>query len=162
MEKPNLSFLLIIISILTTSIYSQNLDDVDIDLIKSKNELWNTAFNKRDTINLFTLYAPESIMISAGGKWLNKEEIKGIVRRLYNRRPDISWYNEIQEIEVNKQWSVAYETGKWTESWTEKNDPEKSTIVGKYWIMYRKKDNEWTVHSSIYTPINCKGSYCEK
>lgn len=159
MKKQNLCLFLIFISILTTNIYSQN---SEVDLIKAKNKLWNNAFNKRDTISLYSLYAPESIMISAGGKWMNKEEIKGIVRGLYKRRPDITWYNEAQEIEVNKKWHIAYETGKWTESWTEKNDTKKSTIVGKYWIMYRKKDNEWLVHSAIYTPISCEGSYCEK
>ena len=159
MEKPILTLSFLIISILTINIYAQNRDD--LDLIKSKNELWNTAFNERDSNRLFTLYNNESIMISAGGKWLNKAEIKGIIRSLFKRRPDISWYNEIEKIEVNKQWHVAYETGKWTESWTEKKDTTKSTIVGKYWIMYKKIKNQWFVHSAIYTPLTCQGSYCE-
>ena len=42
-----------------------------------------------------------------------------------------------------------------------KNDTEKSTIVGKYWIMYRKLESEWIPHSSIYTPLKCAGAYCK-
>ena len=57
-------------SIFIISIYAQNPDDGDINLIKSKNDLWNVAFNERDSINLFTLFEPGSIMISEGGKFV--------------------------------------------------------------------------------------------
>jgi len=63
---------------------------------------------------------------------------------------------------VNEQWHIAYETGNWTEAWTETGDSDKSEIKGKYWIMWKLKDNDWKVLSAIFTPLSCKGSYCNK
>ena len=42
------------------------------------------------------------------------------MKRQYEGRPDIFWNNKVEKIEVNKNWPVAYETGVWTENWTEK------------------------------------------
>jgi hypothetical protein len=89
-------------------------------------------------------------------------ECKRFYRGLHIKRPDITWTNKFSKIEINEQWFVAYETGDWTEEWTEKGDTSKSQIKGKYWIMWRYGNDDWYIVSAIFTPLSCTGSYCDK
>jgi len=75
------------------------------------------------------------------------------MKHQYERRPDIFWNNKIEKIEVNENWQGAYEMGIWTENWTKKGDSKKSEIIGKYFMMYKKKNDKWLIDSVIYTPI---------
>jgi len=105
-------------------LYAQN--DSEVRLIEVKNELWNKAFNQRDTTGLFSLFESKSIIISESGQWVGKEKSKNILLTLFKNRPDIEIAFESQKIEVMNEWNVADEPGIWIESWTEKDDSEKS------------------------------------
>ena len=126
-----------------------------------KSKLWNTCFNSRDSLTFYTLFDTTAIVTTPAGRWIGAEQCKGLCRGLYKRRPDITWYNQLTKTEVNEQWHVAYETGNWTETWTESGDTSKSEIKGKYWIMWVYRDNTWKIISAIFTPLSCKGSYCK-
>jgi ketosteroid isomerase-like protein len=130
--------------------------------IEARSKLWNTTYNSRDSLAFYTLFDPKAVVTSLGGRWIGAETCKQLCRSLYSKRPDISWYNTPSKIEVNEQWPAAYETGTWSESWTEPGDRSKSEIVGKYWIMWKYQDDAWYILSAIYTPLKCTGSYCNK
>lgn len=89
------------------------------------------------------------------------EMIKTITNSLFVRRTDISMHLDIAKVEINNQWKVAYDTGNWTETWTQKNDISKSEIKGKYWRMWKIVNKEWRIMSIILTPLSCKGNYCK-
>jgi hypothetical protein len=69
---------------------------------------------------------------------------------------------DVEKTEANDKWNVGYDTGDWTEQWTEKNDVSKSEIKGKYFRMWKKQNNDWIIMSIVLTPLSCQGSYCNK
>ncbi len=154
--------ILSLVLFISSQMFSQESSNDDYQAIVKNNETWNLAYNSRDTLTFFGLFNDNVIWISGGGKWVGKENLMAKMKRQYERRPDILWNNKIEKIEVNKNWPVAYETGIWTENWTEKGDSKKSEIIGKYFMMYKKKNDIWLIDSVIFTPISCTGSYCEK
>ena len=107
---------------------AQDINEKHLKEIKARSELWNTAYNSRDSLTFYTLFDSLTLLSSAGGRWIGVEECKKICRVLYDKRPDINWINKFSKIEINEQWHVAYETGDWTEDWTENGDKSKSQI----------------------------------
>ena len=162
MKYVTLIFSLLFLISANTFCQSASINETYIKEIRTRSELWNTAYNNRDSISFYTLFDSLALVSSAGGRWIGAEECKKICRSLYVVRPDIRWVNEIATIEVNEQWRVGYETGNWTESWTETGDTSRSQIKGKYWLMWRYKNEKWVVISGIFTPLSCTGSYCTK
>src|SRR5689334_13727941 len=108
--------------------FAQNENDSHIKEIKSRSKLWNTSYNSRDSLTFFALFDSSAVVVSLGGKWIGLEKCKYLCRSLYAKRPDINWNIESTKIEVNNQWPAAYETGNWSESWTESGDTAKSEI----------------------------------
>jgi ketosteroid isomerase-like protein len=129
--------------------------------IKERSTLWNTSYNNRDSISFYTLLDSNVIITSGAARQVGKEECKYICRGLWRKRPDIIWTNQQTTIEVNEQSGIAYENGNWTESWTEKGDTGRSTLKGKYTMMWKKKNEEWLVSSAQFIPLSCTGSYCK-
>ncbi len=149
-----------LIAMCTTAIAQQQSEKKNLELgIRERNTTWNTAFNNRDTTKLFSLFSAQSILTTAGGRWVGAPRCKALMKALFKNRPDITWINSAEKIEVLKSWDVAYETGTWTEAWTS-SGREKSEIIGRYWIMYNYDNGAWFIHSSIFTPLSCAGSYC--
>lgn len=143
--------------------FSKKTGSVRSKEIREKNNVWNTSFNSRDSLQFFALFDSAAVFTTAGAKLVGKEDCKRLCRFLYKTRPDITWYNEVTRIEVSCDGENAYETRAWTETWTEKGDSTKSEITGKYWVMYiRRKDQNWYIQAAIFTPLTCKGSYCDK
>jgi hypothetical protein len=140
----------------------QDLHNQHINAIKARSRLWNTSYNSRDSLTFFSLFDSSAVVVSLGGKWIGLDKCKYLCRSLYVKRPDISWHIENTKIEVNDQWPAAYETGDWSESWTESGDTTRSEIKGKYWIMWFLKGDTYYILSATFTPISCSGSYCEK
>ena len=138
------------------------LETTSYNEIKGRSAVWNTSYNSRDSANFYTLFDSSIVFVSDGSRQIGKEQCKNICRRLYAVRPDITWFNIPTGIEVNDQWHVAYETGNWTETWTEQGDKEQSQIKGKYSFMWRYSDGDWRIISAIFTPLLCAGSYCNK
>ena len=155
-----LIYLSTIISFLSFLTYGQNMNS-DYDSIKANSKLWDIAFNERDTITYFKFATKKIAETVGGGSRIGIEKFKVGTKALFRNRPDITLYMHQKDIEINEQWKIAYDTGEWVESWTEKNDSIKSEIKGKYWRMWKKENNEWMIMSVTFTPLSCKGSYCE-
>lgn len=143
--------------------FSANSQDLknDLDSIKSISKIWDNAFNDRDTSIYYKYVTNTFSMTVGGGTSTGIESFKNGTNALFKNRPDIIFVMRPATIEVNKQWSLAYDTGEWIESWTESTDLSKSKITGKYWRMWRKINNEWIIMSIIFTPLTCAGSYCD-
>jgi len=141
---------------------AQNEHDAHIKSVEARSKLWNTSYNSRDSLSFFSLFDSSAIVVSLGGKWIGLDKCKYLCRSLYAKRPDINWYIKSTKIEVNDQWPAAYETGEWSESWTETGDSTRSEIKGKYWIMWFLKSDTYYILSATFTPLSCKGSYCDK
>ncbi len=137
-------------------------NETQLDEIKLRSSLWNTAYNGRDSLTFYTLFDSLALLSSAGGRWIGAEDCKRLCRFLYQIRPDIRWTNKYTKIEINERIKVAYETGEWIEDWTESGDQTRSQLTGKYWIMWRFKNDNWYIISAIFTPLTCEGSYCTK
>jgi ketosteroid isomerase-like protein len=129
--------------------------------IEARSNVWNSSFNNRDSTTLYTLFDSTAVLSSAAGHFSGLEACTNLFRALFSKRPDITWYNQKTTIEIYDHWRVAYETGDWIESWTESGDTSKSTIKGKYWIMWRLKKGNWIIISATFTPLSCTGSYCK-
>jgi hypothetical protein len=158
----NIVLLGLVFQLLAARALAQNQHDQHIKMIKARSELYNTSYNSRDSLTFFSLFDSSAVVVSLGGKWIGLEKCKYLCRSLYVKRPDIRMHLESSKIEVNDQWPAAYETGDWSESWTEAGDSAKSEIKGKYWIMWFLKDGNYYILSQILTPLSCTGSYCDK
>jgi hypothetical protein len=154
-------YLTILITLISLRTYSQNLKNA-MDSISTKSKLWDIAFNERDTTTYFKFVTKNIAETVGGGTSLGSEKFKKGTKYLFKERPDITFYLNPKMIEINDQWKIAYDTGEWLERWTEKNDKQHSEIFGKYWRMWKFINNEWMIMSIIYTPLSCKGSYCDK
>lgn len=152
----------LIVQLFSNTVTAQDNHEQRVKLIEERSKLWNTWYNGRDSLSFFSLFDSSAVVVSLGGKWIGLEKCKYLCRSLYQKRPDITWKNNLTKVEVNDQWPAEYETGTWTESWTEQGDTSRSEINGKYWIMWLFKDNNCYVLSAIFTPLSCKGSYCNK
>jgi len=164
MMQNKLRITILFTCLATYFITAQELENdikIHTEKIKLRSQLWNTSYNTHDSLSFYSLFDSLTIITSAGGRWIGGEDCKRLCRKLYAKRPDISWTNTLKTIEINKQWSVAYENGDWIEAWTEKGDSSKSKIIGKYWMMWKYKENNWFIHSAIFTPLSCEGSYCK-
>lgn len=133
-----------------------------VKAIENRSKMWSTSYNSRDSLSFYSLFDSSAVVVSLGGKWIGLEKCKNLCRSLYVKRPDIRWNIMATKIEVNDQWPAAYETGEWSEAWTENGDSSKSEIKGKYWIMWFLKNDNYYILSAIFTPLSCTGSYCNK
>jgi ketosteroid isomerase-like protein len=130
--------------------------------VKQNSTLWQASFNARDSLAFYSLFDSSAIFVSGGARRIGKEECISLFRRLYVARPDIRMYNSPSSIEVNERWQVAFETGDWTEKWTEKGDKDFSQLKGKYSIMWRYSEGSWRINTATFTPLSCSGNYCNK
>lgn len=130
--------------------------------ILARSAQWGDAFAQGDMPKVMELFSPDAQLATAGGKWKDKNE--GLMRfsSLIIKRPDLKWMLHPKEIVVNQAWEVAYETGQWTEWWTEPDGRAK--IEGTYFLMWKKKaPDPWLIHAAIFTPLSCTGEsqYCQ-
>lgn len=161
--KPGISLLLLVVlSLYAGKAMAQDEHQRRLKLIEDRSKLWSSSYNSHDSLSFFSLFDSTAVVVSLGGKWIGLEKCKYLCRSLYQKRPDITWQNHSDKIEVNDQWPTGYETGTWTESWTEKGDTSKSKISGKYWMMWFFKGDNCYILSAIFTPLTCEGSYCNK
>ncbi len=162
MKKSTLSiYLTIIITLISFGSNSQNITSA-LDSIKANSKLWDIAFNERDTTTYFKFITKNIAETVGGGTKLGIKKFKAGTKYLFKERPDITMYLNQEKIEINLQWNISYYTGELIEEWTERNDSLKSKIIGKYWRMWKRTNDEWMIMSIIFTPLSCKGSYCEK
>lgn len=129
--------------------------------IRKNSLVWNTTFITRDTTKVLPILSDDVQMATAGGKWQTPENTEKFLKSLFNRRPDITWVNKTKEITINPTWEVAYEIGDWKESWTEPDG--KATIDGKYFALWKMKNDSWLLHAMIFTSLSCTGpsKYCQ-
>ncbi len=132
-----------------------------LETLRARSELWNRAFNSRDTTALAALLDAQVAISAANGTQLGATENGKAFSRLMRQRPDINWLNKPTQLDLNEQWQLACETGEWTESWTEPRTAEKTRIVGKYCLLWKNLNGTWVIASAIFTPLSCVGSYCK-
>lgn len=128
--------------------------------VRAQSAQWNEAFTRRDLVSLMKIFADDAQLATAGGKWKNKDEGQRRFASLLLKRPDLSWFLKPHNVVVNEVWAVAYETGEWTEWWSEPDGVAK--ITGTYFMMWKKTTGEpWLIHAAVFTPLLCTGSsYC--
>lgn len=129
--------------------------------ILARSAQWNTAFAQRDVSMLMELFSKDAQFASAGGKWQGQDAGTRGFANLLLKRPDLRWLIHPKDTVVNTAWGVAYETGEWSEWWTEPDGRAK--ITGTYFLMWKKiKSEPWLIHAAIFTPLACTGEsdYC--
>ena len=162
MKKSLKRYCLAILLLSYTSFLHAQKRETFIDTIQIKGQIWDKAFNMRDTTVYFSV-VDTAVSITAGsGTFTGLSRFKFITNRLHSNRPDIVMNFKIDKAEVNNNNDIGYDTGEWTELWTEKGDISKSELKGKYWRMWKRQSNQWKIMTVVLTPLSCKGSYCNK
>ncbi|QHJ07253.1 DUF4440 domain-containing protein [Hymenobacter busanensis] len=133
-----------------------------VEAIQAQSVVWNRAFNGRDSTAFYALFSSRANLCGANGCQTTPAEVRRTMRTLWRTRPDITWMNRSQQVQVNDQSLVACENGEWTESFTHKQAPGKSQITGRYWLMWGFEDGQWRILSGIFTPLTCTGNYCRE
>jgi len=166
LKMRKLNYLVLVFLLFIIAYYSFNngalFFNSEKEELRKLSSTWNIAFATRDTSSLLKILADDVQMASAGGKWREPAGTDRFIKTLFERRPDITWVNDPSEIKVNSTWNVAYETGNWTEGWTEPDG--KAVINGKYFVLWKQKNGSWFLQAAIFTPMSCTGpsQYCRK
>ena len=81
---------------------------------------FDVAFAAGDFETQESLLTEESVVLSAGGKWMSREDVLAVRRSLLERRPGITFVTVPDSIQVGPDaWGVASERGTWIERWVQ-------------------------------------------
>lgn len=122
---------------------------------------FNEAFAKRDVATIAAIVSSDVVMMSESGTWSSLEEVVGIHRSLFARRPGITLESRPESIEIGPaKWNVASERGTWVEGWSE--DGRQNVLEGTYQAMWRLQEGRWRLAAHLMVPVRCVGPYCQQ
>ena len=94
-------------------------------------------------------------MASAAEKWNGKADCMHFFQTLFIKRPDITFVLTRTNSGIYPHWNSAFETGSWTEAWTEKDGQAK--IVGQYFVLWQYDNLGWRMRTAVFAPLDCLG-----
>ena len=128
--------------------------------IRDARKQYDAAIAQRDFASLSKLATAEVQMIGAASRSTGIAALQEALKRLVEKRPDLTLKCDLQAIEVNEAWNVASERGRWRETWTEQGSPV--DLGGSYLAMWKRIDGRWLLDAWLFVPLSCKGeSYCK-
>jgi uncharacterized protein (TIGR02246 family) len=121
--------------------------------IDSGNAEYIAAFAKSDAAGVASVYAPDGARLGPGGQAIvGTAQITEDVRAFLSRTGPIRVGLETVDLWVVGQ--AAYETGKWSYTFTPQRDPTRTiTIGGRYvTIWHQQRDNRWRIAADVGVP----------
>lgn len=134
-----------LLGLISISVYAQS----DKDQIRAAREASNEALQNYDTEGLL-FFLTENVLITTGAGTLihGKEELRGYINS--QDGPRMFWVRSPNEIDVNSERGLAWESGSW-KGYTEGSD--QPVVGGKYSAMWTKESGEWKIKSQLFVTL---------
>lgn len=151
-KKPKLnSFQYLFLFILMVLGSAQLKAQTDIEQIAIARNASNAALKSYDIELLYTFLTDDVLITTGNGTLLNgKEELKAYIMSFGVNK--MYWIRTSNEIEINNERGLAWESGTW-----KGYDPEKSSKAiasGKYSAMWTKESGVWLIKSQLFVTID--------
>ena len=139
--------LVVCMLMLSTRLYSQT----EKEQIRAARNASNTALKTYDNDAVLS-YLTEDVLTTTGNGVLlcGKEALDSYIKE--GGKSKMYWIRNTQEIIVNADRGLAWESGNWNGY-----DPEKSNesiVNGNYSAMWTKKSGVWKIKSQLFVTIN--------
>jgi len=140
-------FLFILMVLCSTQLSAQT----DIEQIILNRNASNAALKSYDIELVYTFLTDDVLITTGNGTLLNgKNELKAYIRSFDDNK--MYWVRTSDEIEINIERGLAWESGTWKGYYPEKSS--KAIVRGKYSAMWTKKSGVWLIKSQLFVTIN--------
>lgn len=145
-SKPFLKFFLVILMLQTFQVFGQQ---TEINQILAQREASNQALRNFDE-DLNSTFLTEDILITTGAGTLlsGKAELMEYIKN--SSGPRMYWVRTPDEIKVNPETNLAWETGTW-KGFVEGSMA--SVVGGKYSAQWIKKSDTWLIQSQLFVTL---------
>jgi len=132
--------------LLTINVYGQ---DIEINQILAQREASNAALQNFDE-DLNSTFLTDDVLITTGAGSLlsGKAELMKYIKDIDG--PKMYWIRTPDEIVVNPETNLAWETGTW-KGYLEGS--KESVVGGKYSAQWTKKSGTWLIQSQLFVTL---------
>lgn len=133
------------LGLISISVYAQS----DKDQIQAAREASNEALRNYDTEGLLSFLTKNVLITTGAGSLIHgKKELRGYINS--QDGPRMFWERSPNEIDVNSERGLAWESGSW-KGYTEASD--QPVVGGKYSAMWTKESGEWKIKSQLFVTL---------
>lgn len=121
----------------------------DMSQILAKRERSNAALRNFDE-DLNSTFLTEDVLITTGAGTLisGKKALQDYIKRASG--PKMYWIRTPEEIKVNPETNLAWETGTWKGYF---EDSDKPVVGGNYSAQWTKKSGIWLIQSQLFVTL---------
>lgn len=121
----------------------------DMSQILAKRERSNAALRNFDE-DLNSTFLTEDVLITTGAGTLisGKKALQDYIKRASG--PKMYWIRTSEEIKVNPETNLAWETGTWKGYF---EDSDKPVVGGNYSAQWTKKSGIWLIQSQLFVTL---------
>lgn len=130
----------------STGLYGQ---ESEINQIRGQREASNKALRNFDEV-LNSTFLTDNVLITTGAGTLLSGKTELIAYINNAKGPKMYWVRTPDEIRVNPETNLAWETGTW--KGYEQGSPE-SVVGGKYSAQWTKKSGTWLIQSQLFVTL---------
>jgi ketosteroid isomerase-like protein len=126
--------------------YSQTEKEQILDLRNAS----NLALKANDIEKILSYLTDDILLTSGNGNLIAGKD----ALRAYTLKGDLStiyWQRTPNEVEINEERKLAWETGTWNVYKRKKDD--KSILGGKYSAMWSKESGSWLIKSQLFVTL---------
>jgi uncharacterized protein (TIGR02246 family) len=139
-----------VLTLFLTACNQSSNHDADVKAIQANDTQWNQDFASKDVDKLTAHYAPDAVLIVAGGPAISGQDaIRNTIKQM-TADPAMNLKFQSSKVDVAASGDLAYTQGSYTLSIT---DPHTGKVVndhGSYVTTYRKQaDGSWKAVADI-------------
>lgn len=125
--------------------------------IRAARSHFNQAIEARDPAALAGLFAPDYHLVTGrGDQFHGSSEHVELWRQTFRDDPTFGCQRTPERIDVNPEWGLAQETGRWI--CTQTVDGEPGQYAGVYAARWQRAvDSKWLLQSEVFTTLTCDG-----
>lgn len=125
----------------------------DIEQIKAVRAASNAALKALDETTNFS-YLTDDVLITTGNGTLlsGKAALKSYIENAADS-PAMYWIRSSEEIVVNKERGLAWETGIWHGYYADDQEAANPVIQGKYSAMWTQISDIWKIKSQLFVTL---------
>ena len=123
--------------------------EAEIAQIKAQREASNAALRNFDE-DLNSTFLTDDVLITTGAGTLlsGKEELMKYIKSIEG--PKMYWIRTPEEIKVNPESKLAWETGTWKGYFEDSDNP---VVGGNYSAQWTKKSGIWLIQSQLFVTL---------
>jgi ketosteroid isomerase-like protein len=149
MKTSTLLFLLFCLCVISCQSNEQQFAGDELEIFNVR-EASNEALKAHDIDQELSFLTDDIILTTGSGTQLcGKENLKAYITNIPNQK--MYWIRTTDEIEVNQETNLAWETGTW-KGYDPDEGPE-PVVGGNYSAMWTRKEGIWKIKSELFVTL---------